>query len=276
MKQPASEELFSVDATQPADWDARTYHRVSNPQFEWGLKVLARLDVKGTETVIDAGCGSGRLTAELLAKLPKGRVIALDVSDNMLAEARALLEPKFADRVSYVKADLADLQLGQIADGVFSTATFHWVNDHDRLFAGLYRALKPGGWLQAQCGGGRNLHRLHQRAFVLSADVRFAPYFADWIDPWNFADEDTTRARLQNAGFVKARVWIEEAPTPFADAAAFSEFLRTVVLRMHLARLPDPALKERFLEEIVREAAADDPPFVLDYWRLNVEARRPK
>jgi trans-aconitate 2-methyltransferase len=258
-----------------SEWDAQAYHRLSGPQFSWGLQVLSRLKLDGHETVLDAGCGSGRLTAELLERLPEGRVIAVDTSRNMVEEARARLLPRYGGRVELLQADLLELTLSEVADVVFSTATFHWVLDHDRLFANLFRALRPGGRLCAQCGGGKNLQRLRQRAFVLMAATDFAPSFADWSESWYYPDPDSTFERLSRAGFGDLKVWLEEAPTPFPDEKTFSEFLRAVVLRTHMAKLPDEALRARYLEAIVREAAHDDPPYTLDYWRLNIEARKP-
>jgi trans-aconitate methyltransferase len=261
------------DAKTP-DWDARSYHRVSNPQFTWGMKVLDRLALDGGETVVDAGCGTGRLTEKLLERLPTGRVIALDASASMLEQAQAYLAPRFSGQVEFVQADLGALTLEAAADVVFSTATFHWVKDHGALFAGLHRALRAGGRLCAQCGGGANLHALHERASVIMSEPRFAPFFEGWTDPWYFAEQAITEARLAEAGFAKARVWLEEAPTPFPDAASYAAFLRTVVLRHHLARLPDEALRERYLEGIVEQAGRDPSPYTLDYWRLNIDAMK--
>jgi trans-aconitate methyltransferase len=266
--------MSGPDARAP-DWDARSYHRVSNPQFTWGLKVLDRLPLSGGETVMDAGCGTGRLTEKLLEKLPRGRVIALDSSAAMLEQAQAYLAPRFSGQVEFVQADLGALGLDAVADVVFSTATFHWVKDHGALFAGLHRALRPGGRLCAQCGGGANLHALHERAAAPMSEAPFAPYFDGWADPWYFAGQAATAERLASAGFREVRVWLEEAPTPFADAASYAAFLRTVVLRHHLARLPDEALRERYLEGIVEQAGRDARPYTLDYWRLNIEAMRP-
>lgn len=261
--------------TAPSEWDAQTYHRVSNPQFTWGLRVLDRLAPSGTETVLDAGCGSGRLTAELVKRLPRGRVLALDGSRNMLDEARAHLAP-FGDRVEFVLADLGALALSEVADVIFSTATFHWVLDHDQLFAGLYRALRPGGRLCAQCGASRNLRRLQDRAAALMALPEYAPFFAGWTERTYYADEASTIERLRRAGFTDVKVWREEAPTPFPDAAAFREFIGSVNLRHQMARLPDDAARARFLDELVRQAASDQPPYTLDYWRLNIEATKPR
>jgi trans-aconitate 2-methyltransferase len=146
-----------------SDWDAATYHRVSAPQVSWGRKVLSRLDLRGDETVIDAGCGSGRLTAELLDRLPRGRVIAVDASPSMLAVAERELKD-YRDRLELVHSDLLALDMHEVADVVVSTATFHWVLDHPALFARLHDALRPSGRLLAQCGGRHNLDRIRGRA----------------------------------------------------------------------------------------------------------------
>jgi trans-aconitate 2-methyltransferase len=256
------------------EWDAGAYHRISSPQYAWGQRVLARLALEGSEVVADAGCGSGRLTAELLERLPRGRVVAVDQSQNMLDEARATLS-RFGDRVTYVSADLQTLELSAPVDVIFSTATLHWILDHPRLFRHLFGALKPGGRLVAQCGGGRNIQRLHDRAADLMATEPYAAAFASWSEPWEFADDVTTAARLREAGFVEVKAWLEPALTPFPDAATFGDFITKVVLRNHLGYLASEADRARFIAALVDTASRDEPPFSLDYVRLNIQAQRP-
>jgi trans-aconitate methyltransferase len=258
-----------------ADWDAQTYHRVSEPQFAWGVKVLEKLPLTGSEVVLDAGCGTGRVTAELLNRLPAGRLVALDVSSAMLEEARALLDRRFPGRVFYVLSDLLELRLEGVADVIFSTATFHWVKDHDRLFRNLLRALRPNGKLWAQCGGGDNLKKLYTRVRRLMALPRFKPHFRGWKDFTNYQGVAATKRRLKAAGFVDVDVTLEAAPTPFPSRAAFGEFLGAVVLRNHLARLPRPLSRE-LVEALLDEYAKDTSPWELDYWRLNLRARAPQ
>lgn len=258
-----------------ADWNAERYHQVSNPQFVWGLRVLERLPLRGDETVMDAGCGTGRLTAELLQRLPRGRVIAVDQSAGMVDAARNYLVPRFDDRVSLVQADILTVDVDPV-DGVFSTATFHWIHDHARLFAHLYEVVQPGGFLHAQCGGGPNVARLHRRAAILMRTDAFAPYFSTWTEPWEFADADTTANRLRTAGWVDIDTNLESAPVVFGGPVEFAEFIETVVLRPYLASLPSAALRSRFVDAITAQAAADRPAFELDYWRLNLHGRRPQ
>ena len=268
--------MTAPEARPDADWDGAAYHRVSEPQLAWGRRVLERLPLAGHETVLDAGCGSGRLTAELLARLPRGRALAVDLSESMLRQARDTLAAAIAsERAALVRADLTALPVAAAADAIFSTATFHWIHDHDRLFRSLRDALRPGGLLVAQCGGGPNLARAHAHAERAMQAAAYAAHFEGWREPWYFADADETAVRLERAGFTGVRAWMEEAPTPFPGPAEYRAFVRAVVLRNHLARLPDESLRERFMDDVTAAAGADDPPYHLDYWRLNLSARRP-
>ena len=255
------------------EWNASSYHHVSAPQTNWGHRVLARLALEGDERAVDAGCGSGRLTAALAERLPRGHVVALDRSWNMLQEARTHLRPVFGARVSFVQAALPAVPMAGWADVVFSTATFHWIPDHAALFAQLGRALRPGGRLHAQCGGGPNLHEAHALAEQVMARVPFAEYFAAWPGPWNFASPDETAARLRAAGFVDLATDLEAAPTTFANEADYRAFVTTVIFHPHLDRLPEP-LRGPFIDEVTALAAAQPSPFTLDYWRLNMAAVR--
>ena len=256
------------------EWDATLYHQISAPQVSWGKKVLARVSLRGDECLLDAGCGTGRLTRDLLEALPQGRVVALDVSRNMLDAARAYLEPDFGGRVEFVCCDLLDLPFERKFDGIFSTASFHWVLDHDRLFRHLFRALRPGGWLCAQCGGGKNIARLLARVERLMASPDYATYFAGYLSPWEYSDAETAATRLHRAGFEQIETSLEEAPTTFPGAAEFRQFVESVILRHHLQRIPEDAVRQRFLAELTRQSAADETPFLLDYWRLNLQGKR--
>lgn len=256
-----------------ADWDAKAYERISDPQFRWGLRVLERLPLRGDETVVDEGCGAGRLTEVLLDRLPRGGVVALDSSEAMLETARARLV-RFGERVSFVRADAATWVAPEPVDAVFSTATYHWVKDHDALFASIARSLRPGGLLVAQCGAAGNLSRIRSRAAALRASAEYARFFERFAEPWTYATVEDTRARLARAGFSSAQVSTEPAPTTFDSAAAFREFVAKVVLRDDLSRLPDGATRDSYLGTVVEAAERDDPPLTLDYIRLNVDAKR--
>lgn len=255
------------------EWDARSYHAVSEPQFEWGKRVLTSLELAGDESVVDAGCGTGRLTTLLANRLPKGSIVALDRSDNMAQVAAKTLAPIPGATVAV--ADISAMPFPSVFDVVFSTATFHWILDHDRLFAEVYRVLKPGGRVHAQCGGGANLQRIQTRAFELSQTPEFAPMFRDWQWATYYADVESTTRRLRGAGFVDIDVNLEAAPFVFPSPEVFATFISTVVLRAFLARIKTDDLRRQFVDRITEMAATDSPALELDYWRLNVRARRP-
>lgn len=255
------------------EWNSAAYHRLSAPQVSWGKKVLSRLRLRGDEVVLDAGCGTGRLTAELLEALPQGRVVGFDLSGNMLRSAREHLA-QFGARVSLVAGDFLHLPFGNAFDGIVSTAAFHWVLDHDRLFANLGGALVPGGWLEAQCGGGPNIARLRQKADALAATPPYAPYFAGFREPWLFQDAEAAAGSLRRAGFVEVETSVEPALTVLDSAEHYTEFVRNIILRRHLENLPQETQRAEFMAQLSRQAAGDDPPFSLDYWRLNLRGRK--
>lgn len=252
------------------EWDSAAYDRISAPQFSWGKKVLDRVTLRGDETMLDAGCGTGRLTGELLERLPRGHVIALDLSENMLRSARVNLSAQFEGRVQFVAANLLHLPFTAAFHGIFSTAAFHWVSDHETLFRNLHEALRPGGWLIAQCGGGPNLKRLLTRVLALSQREPYAPYLGEYQHSWEFSDAETASRRLRAVGFVDVQTSTEPAPTRFDQAGQYIEFVSKVILHRHLEKIPEPTLQQRFLRELAEQAANDNPPYELDYWRLNL------
>jgi trans-aconitate 2-methyltransferase len=246
---------------EPRQWDGRSYDRISGPMEALGLEVLARLDLGGEEVVLDAGCGSGRITQALIDRLPRGRVIAADASSSMVQAARERLG---AD-VDVRRLDLLGLELDEPVDAVISTATFHWIADHDRLFQRLHRALRPGGRLVAQCGGEGNIDVLRGEVSAVLAREPYAEHFADWRAPWNYAAPLQTRERLLDAGFASADCWLQPAPTQPEHPR---EFLATIVLGPHSQQLPD-GLREQFMDDVLEELGE---PVIVDYVRLNIDA----
>jgi trans-aconitate 2-methyltransferase len=241
----------------PREWDAASYERVSGPQEQWGRDVLDRLELDGDERVLDAGCGTGRVTAALLEKLPHGELLAVDGSAAMVEQA----QERFGDRVHVFQSDLLELELDEPVDAILSTATFHWITHHDRLFARLHAALKPGGRLVAQCGASGNVANVEAAAAKVDH-----PSLRGWRGPWNFATTTETAARLRDAGFHDIWTWSQRWPVAPADP---HEFLATVVLGAHLDRLPDQD-REIYVDAVIAEL---DQPVVVDYVRLNMLAR---
>lgn len=247
------------------EWDAGTYDRVSTPQQEWARPVVARLALRGDETVLDAGCGSGRVTEVLLGALPEGRVIAVDGSAAMVEEARALLGE---ERTSFIHSDLLALTLDEEVDAVFSNAVFHWITDHRLLFERLRAALRPGGRIEAQCGGEGNVARFYSTVSdVIAERPEIAELVGDF-EPHRFASPAATERILGELGFEGVSCSLEPRPVRPPEPR---EFIRTVCLVAHEERLPDELRAE--LLDAVMERLGPEPE--LDYVRLNISATKP-
>ena len=242
------------------DWDAATYDRIADPMTRWGAAVLDRLPLTGNERVLDAGCGSGRVTEKLAERLPDGRVVALDGSPAMVDAARQRLA-RFGPRIEYIVADLGlALPIHEPVDAILSTATFHWVPDHDALFRNLAAVVRPGGRLVAQCGGVGN---------IASIKAILATLGDGWLGPAHYETPEATRRRLEAAGFVGVETWLSPEPTPIEPGEPLDTFLATVILAPHLERLP-VADRAPFVHDVAGRMSRPE----IDYVRLNILATR--
>jgi len=246
-------------------WDGSSYDRISGPMEALGMAVLSRLDLQGNETVLDAGCGSGRVTQALIERLPEGYVVGADASASMVDAARERLPGADVRQVDLLELDLGALGLERPLDAILSTATFHWIADHEALFERLRGVLRPGGRLVAQCGGRGNIDVLRGHANDVLAREPYAAHFADFQQPWNYAGPEETRRRLLDAGFAEAECWLQPAPKEPDEPR---EFLSTIVLGPHYQHLPE-ALREPFMDDVLAELGE---PVVVDYVRLNIDA----
>jgi trans-aconitate 2-methyltransferase len=250
--------------TSSQDWNAAVYDRISDPQLAWAREQLERAGLRGDERVLDAGCGSGRVTEELVRLVPRGRVFGVDAAPSMVEHARERL----GSSVEVFCQDLSELALPEPVDVVFSNATFHWIPDHDRLFTRLFTALAPGGRLVAQCGGRGNIDAFRRIGEAVAHEEPFASHFRDWTGPWNYQGAEETAERLRRAGFTDVETWLEPKQVVLAEPRPF---VSTVCLVRHLDALP-PELHDAFLDRVLDRTGT---PLTLDYVRLNMVARRP-
>jgi trans-aconitate 2-methyltransferase len=256
------------------EWDAGTYDRVSGPQFAWGNEVIDDLELAGSETVLDAGCGSGRVSELVLARLDRdagGQLICVDGSLAMVEEARKRL----GAGAEVIHSDL--LQLGPDdlhggVDAVVSTATFHWILDHDALFEHVHSWLRPGGRIRAQCGGEGNVARFYSIASEVAGEHPYAEHLDSLPESRYFASVADTTARLERLGFSDVECWLQPRDTQPEEPR---EFIRTVCIGPQVDALPED-LRDRFVDDVfARWSERDGGEPVLDYVRLNIKARRP-
>lgn len=242
------------------EWDARAYDSLPLPHTRWGRRTLARLDLRGVERVLDAGCGTGRDTQLLLDVAPDARVVAVDGSRAMLEQLRIRLADQ-TDRVEILQADLAKpLSVQGHVDAVFSIATFHWISDHATLFRNLAGVLRPGGQFVADCGGQGNIARIAAAIDDVVGESRAI---------WTFAGADETKRRLEGAGFTDIEVALDPDPCRLEPGQQFESYLATLVLGAHLDRLP-----KQDRAGFVQAVAERLPEPVVDYVRLTIRAKR--
>ncbi len=259
----------------PAAWDGAAYDDVAEVQERWGRAVIGRNAWRGDEVVLDAGCGSGRLIAALLERIPHGRLVCLDRDGSMLEAARRrvqALAPQIS--VAVTGGDLKALEQTALApesfDVVFSNAALHWIRNKQLAFAGMIRLMKPGARLTAQFGGQGNIQRI--RAAIYRA-LRRLGLPTTYDEEFEFAAPEHTSEQLKICGFRNVRVWQEEATTEFPDRAAFLRFAEAVILRPLRTALPAERWPA-FREEFARQAQALLGGWRVDYVRQNVEANR--
>jgi trans-aconitate 2-methyltransferase len=244
------------------EWDAGTYDRLPLPHQRWGRGVIARLGLRGDETVIDLGCGTGRDVERLLQALPHGRVIAIDGSEQMLQAARDRLGQR-PDRVQVLHADLrAPFAPGARADAAMSVATLHWLPDHFVAFGHVAAALRPGGRFVAEAGGYGNCSMFRSALAEVSGD--------DGAQVWTFPDVDRSVADLHAAGFEVEDVALVPDPIRLDDEEELLAYLATVMLGAQLRELPEPDRRP-----FVRAVAAHLHEPVIDYVRLHLAAHTP-
>lgn len=255
----------------PHEWNAGEYERLADPMTRWGGQVLERLQLNGNETVLDAGCGTGRVTEQLLARLPNGTVIGVDASSAMIEQAKE----RFAGnpRVTLLVADLTALELPEQVDAILSTATFHWILDHTKLFSQLAKVLRPGGQLVAQCGGATNIAGTMAAIDEVMHSPTYATAFADWHSPWEYATPKVTAERLTRAGFTDIHTCLNPKPTTLPSRQHLADYLETIILGRHVLQLP-PEQHRPFAEAVADTILRRTGQALIDYVRLNIVARR--
>ena len=262
------------------DWDALTYDNISDVIESWGLDLIERLNWKGNEIVLDAGCGSGRLTKIISTKLPKGKVFAVDLDSSMIKLANERLGK--ISNVKFIQSNICDIELQDKIDVIFSNAVLHWISNHRKVSGNFWQILKPNGQLSIQCGGYGNLTKTLYVFNKVRKSLEFCNYFCNrkgesiWNEPWYFAKAEDTEKILKEIGFKNIEVSLENKVAKFHDKEDYFIFIKTIVLRPYLEYLSNDKLKNMFAKAVVHEIETNfkELQWKLDYVRLNIHAKK--
>jgi trans-aconitate 2-methyltransferase len=259
---------------QSTRWNAEVYDRIGTPMRRWAQAVIDDLHLGGDETVLDAGCGSGSVTFDLLERLPEGRIYAVDSSPEMVAKLAQAIDERGEKRIIPIRADLTDFKLPEEVDVVFSNAVLHWIPDDDALFGCLFRATKPDGRFRAQCGGGDNIARLMAATDAVESREPYAE-FLGLAEFRKYRSAEEAKEAMERAGWMDINASLFDSPVRFDSREEAVLYLRTIILQRHVAALPEEH-QEPFLREVIDETVRRfGAPFAADYVRLDLWARRP-
>jgi len=261
--------------TSQIPWNAEVYDRIGTPMRRWAQAVIDDLHLRGNETVLDAGCGSGSVTFDLLERLPRGRIYAVDSSPDMISKITQAIEDRGLTNVAPIRADLTDFELPEQVDVVFSNAVLHWIPDDAALFGCLLRAAKPGGRFRAQCGGGANIALLMAATQAVENREPYLRYLG-MAEFRKYRTAEEASAAMERAGWTDVRAKLFDSPVRFENNNDAALYLRTIILQRHVAALPSEH-QQPFIEAVIAETVRRyGEPFTADYVRLDLWATKPE
>ena len=256
------------------DFDAEKYKRASTHQKEWGKKLIAELNLKGDERILDLGCGDGTITTQLAELVPNGLVVGIDASQSMIDSARKNYK---AENMRFDLMDINTIDFEDEFDVVFSNATLHWIKDHNKLLANVYKSLKVEGILRFNFAADGNCSHFFKVIRQVMAEKRYAEYFGDFDWPWYMPNIDEYEKLLKKSKFKETRVWGKNADRYFANTEAMIRWVDQPSIVPFL-KCVDNAYKQPFrnavVERIVKETIQNDGRCFETFRRINVFAKK--
>lgn len=245
-------------AKQP-DWDVERYEGRHNFVWEMGADMLALLDPKAGETIVDLGCGPGQLTAKIAET--GANVIGIDSAPSMIAQAR-INYPK----LQFMLSDGATFQLGGPVDAVFSNAALHWMRPPEAVAHRIAKALKPGGRFVAEFGGAGNVRMILDALQAVTGGEE---------NPWYFPSIGEYATLLERFGLEVRFAQLIDRPTPLAGEDGIQEWVKMFgAAFLALSPKTDEEDVLRRVEERVRPGLYRDGTWYADYRRLRVIASK--
>jgi trans-aconitate methyltransferase len=241
-----------------ARWDAADYAANSVVQQTWARELIAKLNLRGDESILDVGCGDGKVTAELARASPDGLVVGTDASPQMIAFAKRTFPAKKNPNLKFQVMDARKIKFARQFDVIFSNAALHWVDDHEKVLRGAATVLKPGGRLVVSCGGKGNA----QDVFVaLRPEIRlkrWREFFKKMPTPYFFYAPDDYKKWLPKFGFKIEKLKLAPKHATYNGAEGFATWLRTTWIP-YVQRVPEN-VREEFIAAVTQRYLAKHPP----------------
>jgi trans-aconitate 2-methyltransferase len=256
-------------------WDAEAYARSSQAQLGWARELIAKLPLQGHEAVLDIGCGDGKVTAEIARRVPRGEVVGIDSSEDMVRKARSAFASEGSPRISFQLMDARALAFDARFDVAFSNAVLHWLKEHRPMLKGVARSLKPGGRVLFQMGGAGNGEEIFAVAAEMIGAADWREYFADFQFPWGFHEPREYRAWCEEAGLLPRRIELLPREMVQQGVDGLADWIKTTWMP-YTERLPADR-REDFVREAVDRYSSAHPAdsqgrILVKMVRLEVEA----
>ena len=260
---------------QTYQWNAIEYAKSSGIQQQWARELICKLNLKGSEKVLDIGSGDGKVTAEIAGCLPHGSVIGIDSSETMIALAQSKFSADGYPHMRFQQGDASALPFENEFDIIFSNATLHWIIDQRPVLRGIYKSLKSGGKILLQMGGHGNAADVLAKFDKLIESGEWRDYFRGFTFPYGFYNAEEYRPWLREAGFQESRMELIPKDAIHQDRTAFEGWIRTTWLP-YTQRVPEEkkdAFITRLADYYLRQNSVDADGMVhVQMMRLEVEA----
>jgi trans-aconitate 2-methyltransferase len=238
-------------------WNAEEYAQNSSNQYEWATELIPKLELRGSESLLDIGCGDGKVTHLLSTYLPRGHVVGIDSSDEMIASARQTFPHCHNPNLTFLKMDARELTFREQFDVAFSNASLHWIIDHPAVLSGVYESLDKNGKLLFQMGGKGNAQDVIAVVEELISEENSKPYFKNFTFPYGFYGPEEYVPWLKEAGFKPEKVELIPKDMKLKGKEGLLGWIKSVWLPF-TDRVPQQ-LRESFINEIADRYIAAFP-----------------
>ena len=244
-----------------AKWNAADYAANSVVQQNWARELIAKLNLRGDEKILDVGCGDGKITAEIVRHLPNGFVVGADASVEMISFAKKTFPTKQNPNLKFQICDAREIspkKIGEKFNVIFSNAALHWVDDHEKILRGAAAVLKPEGRLIISCGGKGNAQDVFVALRPEMKLKRWRNFFRKMPTPYFFYAPGDYEKWLPKFGFKIRSLKLAPKNATYNGMDGFGAWLRTTWIP-YVQCVPED-LREEFIAAVTRRYIAKHPP----------------
>ncbi len=255
------------------EFDGNQYAKASSFQKQLGSKLIAELDLRGDESILDLGCGDGALTAQLADLVPNGRVLGLDASKGMIEAAHN----HHRTNLSFQLQNIDDLDFKSEFDIVFSNAALHWVKDHRLLLINTFAALRSNGVLRFNFAADGNCPHFLNVIGKAMNHPNYSRYFKHFVWPWFMPPVEKYEELFNRFSFREQRIWTENKNQYFLNTNAMAAWIDQPSIVPILLCVDEPdkqSFRNDVVDRMIEDTIQEDGTCLETFRRINAFARK--